>query len=219
MPRPTLPAAREALSGANGVPSRAWFAFFDQLNQDNGSLSAAVVLTANDQSDKFANSVVLTPVSGELERVISTTAYTLGLADTGIVADTYGDAAHTLRISFDDKGRATGASAIPLVTSNIAEGSNKYYTDDRARAALSGVPTEIAYDPTTGVIGLEPTGVTDGFYGDATHVPRLFVGEDGRVYIASSVAITYPGTSGYTGDIVVGAQTLHFANGLLGSVT
>ena len=41
--------------------------------------------------------------------------------------------------------------AVVLTTTNIAEGTNEYYTDARARAALSA-GTGISYNSTTGVI-------------------------------------------------------------------
>jgi hypothetical protein len=67
----------------------------------------------------------------------------LTLASSGVTAGTY------TKITVDAKGRATvGASA---TTSDIAEGTNLYYTDTRARAALSA-GTGISYNSTTGVI-------------------------------------------------------------------
>jgi len=60
--------------------------------------------------------------------------------------------------SFDGSGNITMTTALNAVTtSDISEGTNKYYTDARARLALSSVSDSnisslISYDDTTGVI-------------------------------------------------------------------
>ena len=61
------------------------------------------------------------------------------------------------KITYDSKGLVTaGADA---TTSDIAEGSNLYYTDTRARLAISETITGLDYDNTTGVFSLT-TGYT-----------------------------------------------------------
>ena len=79
----------------------------------------------------------------------------LGLAETGIAAGTYGGAAQTLSIQVDLFGRLAGAQTYDLLSDNVAEGtSHLYYTDARARAALSG-GHGINYDSETGEIALD----------------------------------------------------------------
>ncbi len=77
------------------------------------------------------------------------------LAATGIGAGTY------TKITVDTKGRATvGAQA---TTSDIAEGTNLYYTDARARAAHSG-GTGISYNSGTGAIAVDTSTIATQTY-------------------------------------------------------
>jgi len=77
------------------------------------------------------------------------------LAATGIGAGTY------TKITVDTKGRATvGAQA---TTSDIAEGSNLYYTDARARAAHSA-GTGISYNSGTGAIAVDTSTIATQTY-------------------------------------------------------
>jgi hypothetical protein len=77
------------------------------------------------------------------------------LAATGIGAGTY------TKITVDTKGRATvGAQA---TTSDIAEGSNLYYTDARARASNSA-GTGISYNSGTGVIAVDTSTIATQTY-------------------------------------------------------
>lgn len=78
----------------------------------------------------------------------------LTLANTGVTASTYGTTTAVPTIAVDSKGRITSASntniAFPvttvnsqsgnvvLTTSNIAEGSNQYFTSARAQASITG---------------------------------------------------------------------------------
>ena len=72
-------------------------------------------------------------------------------------------------------------------TSDVAEGTNLYYTDARVDAHLSG-GTGITY--TAGSIDLDDTAVTPKTYGDAANVPQFTVDQQGRITGVSNVAIT-----------------------------
>ena len=77
----------------------------------------------------------------------------LTLANTGVTATTYGTSTSVPTIAVDSKGRITSASntnitfpvttvnsqsgTVVLTTSNIAEGSNQYFTSARAQAAIT----------------------------------------------------------------------------------
>lgn len=118
----------------------------------------------------------------------------LTLANTGVTATTYGTTTAVPTIAIDSKGRITSASntniafpvttvngasgTVVLTTSNIAEGTNQYFTTGRAQSAISlttsgtsgaatysggvfniptyiggsGTANEIAFFSTTGVI-------------------------------------------------------------------
>jgi len=78
----------------------------------------------------------------------------LTLANTGVTATTYGTTTAVPTIAVDSKGRITSASntniafpvttvngasgTVVLTTSNVAEGSNQYFTSARAQASITG---------------------------------------------------------------------------------
>lgn len=114
---------------------------------------------------------VFDPVTGELVGTDNGagTTYTLGLADTAVFAGSYGDASHLVTITADQKGRVTGLQQFVLNSDNVTEGvTNLFFTNARARAALSG-GTGINYNSTTGVIA------TAGFSGTVSPVTSITV--------------------------------------------
>jgi len=80
-------------------------------------------------------------------------SFTFSLDDTAITPATYGSSSEYVTVTVDQQGRLTAASDGPLNTSNITEGSNLYYTDARARAALSGTGA-VSYNSGTGEINI-----------------------------------------------------------------
>jgi hypothetical protein len=78
-------------------------------------------------------------------------------------------------------------------TSDLSEGTNLYYTDARVDAHLTG-GTGIDY--TAGTIDLADTAVTPGTYGDATNVSQITVDQQGRITGVSDVAISIPASYG-----------------------
>lgn len=89
--------------------------------------------------------------------------YTLGLSDTAVIPGTYGSASKTVSLIITASGRITGATEFALNTSNITEGSNLYFTNARARAALSA-GAGITYNSSTGAI----SATSAGTYGTPT---------------------------------------------------
>lgn len=168
LPAIITPPREPLLDPRTGTISRAWFLFLQQLQQNTSGLTDAMVLTADDEQQSFPSSLQLTPATGELERLLTTTEYTLGLADTAVTAAAYGSASKTVSFTVDAKGRLTAAAEYQLNTSNITEGSNLFFTDARARAALSG-GSGINYNSATGVIA------TTGFSGTVTPVTTITV--------------------------------------------
>jgi hypothetical protein len=101
----------------------------------------------------------------------------LTLANTGVTATTYGTSTAVPTIAVDSKGRITSASntnitfpvttvngqagTVVLTTSDIAEGSNQYFTSARAQAAISGTaPISVA----SGVVSISQSGgASNGF--------------------------------------------------------
>lgn len=67
----------------------------------------------------------------------------LNLINTGVTAGTY------TKVTVDVKGRITAATAAS--TTDITEGINLYFTNARARSALSGTTNQVNYNSGTGV--------------------------------------------------------------------
>src|SRR5690606_33124370 len=95
----------------------------------------------------------------------------------------------TIGVQVDLFGRVTGVEVYDLLSDNVAEGeANLYYTDARARGAISG-GAAIDYNQSTGQIALADTAVTPDTYGSATAIPVLDVDQQGRITGATTAAI------------------------------
>lgn len=146
---------------------------YEDLQGDTTNLYTAVAeasfLTLTSEPSLGAERV-LAVTADELTGVDAgvNSTYTLGLADTAVVAGSYGDLSHFITASVDAKGRVTNIAAVLLNTTNITEGSKLFYTDTRARAALSS-GSGINYNSGTGVIA------TTGFSGTVSPVTSITV--------------------------------------------
>lgn len=99
-----------------------------------------------------------------------------------------------------DQGVVSGGAT----TSDVSEGTtNKYYTDARAKGAISG-SSSINYNSTTGSISLPDSGATVGTYGDGTHVGQFTVDAQGRITSSASVLITGAAPVGAAGGDLTG---------------
>ena len=146
---------------------------FEALQQDTTNQYSVLVtgqFLTLDSEPALGAERVFTPIAGDLIGTDNGTnsPYTLSLAPTGVASGPYGGASYTTALSVDAKGRLTSATAYALNTANVAEGTNLYYTDARARAALSAGPG-VGYNPSTGAISLATSGVTAGTYTFGTH--------------------------------------------------
>lgn len=75
-----------------------------------------------------------------------------------------------------------------LTTANVAEVTNLYFTNTRARAAITSGNT-ILYDASTGNITLSVSGVAASTYGGASKVPVLTIDQYGRITSAANVNV------------------------------
>ena len=78
-------------------------------------------------------------------------------------------------------------------TSDLTEGTNLYYTDARAQAAIS---TDATLSYSNGVVSMPLSGVTAGSYGSASTVPVITVDAQGRITSASTTNVA--GVSGFS---------------------
>ena len=138
---------------------------------------------------------------------------TLALGTSGVTAGVYGNVSSLPSITVDQYGRITTASNVNLVTTNITEGTNLYYTNARVRSTLTS-GNGISYNTTTGNITLSPTGVTANTYGGGATIPVITVDQFGRITTASNSSIaTSLSIAGGTGTDTVSllTDTLTFA--------
>jgi hypothetical protein len=145
-----------------------WYRFLVQSKAQGDGVTDAGVITTGGDDTVFPNSRTLEVASGELTKTDVAPDLTLGLADAG-TAGTDGSATETIAVTRDAKGRVTSVTVYALESGHVVETTNLYYTDGRARAAISGT-APISYNNTTGVISLAASGVTAGTYSPVVSV-------------------------------------------------
>jgi hypothetical protein len=143
----------------------------------------------------------------------------LTLANTGVTATTYGTSTAVPTIAVDSKGRITSASntnitfpvttvngfagTVVLTTSDVAEGTNQYFTTARAQAAISGTaPISVA----SGVVSItQSSAINNGFLSSTDW--NTF---NDKLSTATAATIYVPYT-GATGNVNIGTYTLSAA--------
>jgi hypothetical protein len=166
---------------------------------------------------------------------------TLTLATSGVTASTYGASTAVGQFTVDAKGRITAASAVniafpvtsvngstgavTLTTSNVAEGTNLYYTDTRVRANRldqMAAPTAAVSLNSQRITNLaEPSASTDA--ATKNYVDSVAQGLDVKTSVVAAttanITLTAPqtidGISVIAGDrVLVKNQTTASANGI-----
>lgn len=150
---------REDLGRLGGISKRAIRAFeeldFSQstISEIVSGLQGAPVIGVT-LSDAFTNDRVLV---GSSDILITDGGpkgnLTVSLTPSGVSAATYGGPAFFTSFAVNSRGRITLAAQYAAITTNVAEGSNLYFTVTRTRGALSG-GAGVVYTPATGVIAL-----------------------------------------------------------------
>lgn len=138
--------------------------------------SVSDVFTVNSQAAMLALS---TATQGDYAiRTDQSKTYILNGSDPSVLGNWVELPAATGIVTLNGKSGST----VTINTDDVGEGvTNKYYTDARARTAISGTGA-ISYNNATGAISLTSSGVTSGTYNTVT------VGTDGRVNSASNTA-------------------------------
>jgi len=110
------------------------------------------------------------------------------LADSGVVAGTYGDSTNVAQIIVDDKGRVTEVTNVTISSGSTISPANP--TASIGATATNGVAT--TYMRSDSAPALETTGVTAGFYGDSANIPRFNVDATGRITSISTETNSQP---------------------------
>jgi hypothetical protein len=99
-------------------------------------------------------------------------------------------------------------SSYYTLTTNHTEGTNLFFTNTRARAAVTTAAANakgLSYVESTGEFSLADSGATAAIYGGASQIPAVVVDRYGRITAASNVALSGSGTVtgfNFTGGIV-----------------
>lgn len=160
---PNEPITKE---GANINPS--WYRYLVQRKHIEDGVTDAGVLTFDDEAAIFPNGRRLTVGSGELTAEDTGSNYELGLADTAVTPDTYGEPTKLVVLAIDRFGRVTSASEVALESGNVTETTKLFFTQARARASVSG-SAGISYTVGTGNFVLDQA-FARGLFNDGSHI-------------------------------------------------
>ena len=125
-PLRTRPLTRQQISEFVSSPRgvRAFEAAQADITSQNEAITTASFLTVTSEPS-LGSERTLTPVAGEIvgTDLGANNHYTLGLADTTVVAGPYGDATHFVTLTVDEKGRITDIATHPAA--GAANGSTE----------------------------------------------------------------------------------------------
>ena len=164
----TTARARNAVSGSTGIT----------YTEATGAIAVDSTIATKSYADSAAASAAAAIVDSSPATLDTLNELAAALGDDPNFATTVttalGNKLDAAGFSSAFSGQLAGKS-----TTDVAEGSNLYYTDARARAAISATGS-LSYNSTTGAISYtEPsyaTVATTGAYSDLTGKPTLFSG-------------------------------------------
>lgn len=149
-----------------GMVDPAWYRFFASIQRLVGGellqqIQDAPYITSS-AYDILGNARLLQPGDG-IKVEFTTGAATVALDEVALAPGPHGSASKTIRVTFDQYGRASAVQEFDLNTDNVAEGTtNLFFTQARARLSLSA-GDGIDYDDTTGVISALSAGAAPVF--------------------------------------------------------
>jgi len=161
---------RNAVSGTTGL----------DYSSATGEFSLAdTAVTAGSFGSASEVPVITVDAQGRI-----TSASTTNVA--GVSSFSYDNATGDLDIGTADGSTFTATVALgPFTTDDLSEGTNLYYTDARARNAVSA-GTGLDYSSATGEFSLPDTSVTAGTVGGANEIPVITIDAQGRITSAVS---------------------------------
>lgn len=118
---------------------------------------------------------------------------TIDLANTAVTPATYGGGSNAAEVTIDAQGRITAAANVAIPQGTV--------TNVDTGTGLTGGPIT-----STGTISLANTAVSPGVYGDAGNVAQVTIDAQGRITLATNVAIT--GGGGGNGTVVTNLVTI-----------
>jgi len=134
------------------------------------------------------------------------------LANTGVVANTYGSTTTIPQIAVDSKGRITSASSVSVNFSSQTVASADKLTNGRTIAITGDLAyTSPSFDGTTNVTAtgtLANTGVVANTYGSTTTIPQIAVDAKGRITSASSVGVNFSAATVAQADKLTTGRTI-----------
>lgn len=150
---------------SKGMVDPSWYRFFASIQRLVGGellqqIQDAPYITSS-ASDILGNARLLQAGDG-IKVEFTPGEASVALDEVALAPGPHGSASKTIRVTFDQYGRASAVDEFDLNTDNITEGAKLFFTDSRARLALSG-GDGIDYDNTTGVISALPAGPAPAF--------------------------------------------------------
>lgn len=154
----SLPQSRDTLTTA-----------INDLTDDTNAIEGEPYLLFDDPIDPILTNTRKLIGSDNVVAAVGTTEVQLDLSDTGVAANTYGAATKLIVLAIDAKGRVTAASEVALESGNVTETTKLFFTDARARAAISG-SDGIDYDNSSGAITLSHISGVAGTHASPTSI-------------------------------------------------